>query len=99
MKIIPLQAVPSQSVSVILGAQNCTISVYQKDVGLFFDLSVNGNPVVYGRICRDRVKLVRSEYLGFSGDLFFADFAGNSDPEYSGFSDRFALVYLSPDEL
>lgn len=99
MTIIPLQAVPAQTVSVILGSQSCTISVYQKSVGVFFDLQLNGNTIVSGRVCRDRVKLVRSEYLGLIGDLFFADILGKEDPDYTGLGGRFVLVYLEADEI
>ncbi len=99
MKTIPLQAVPSQTVSVLLGGQNCQIAVYQKSTGLYLDLSVNNAPIVTTVICRDRVRLVRQVYRGFVGDLTFADMQGLSDPDYTGLGGRFLLVYLEAADL
>lgn len=50
LTIVPLEAVPSQSAQIILGGQNCLVRVYTKSTGLFFDLLVDGNPVVLGRM-------------------------------------------------
>ena len=96
LSIIPLQSVPSQSAQIVLGGQNCLVRVYQKSTGLFFDLLIDGNPIVQARICRDRNRLVRYERLGFSGDLFFVDSQGVSDPVYSGLGDRYNLFYATP---
>ena len=96
ISIIPLVAVPAQSAQIILGGQNCLIMVYQKSTGLFFDLLVDGSPIVQARICQDRNRLVRYERLGFSGDLFFADNQGVADPVYTGLGDRFNLFYATP---
>lgn len=98
MQIIPLEAVPAQSLRVKLAGQNCTIRVYQKTTGVYFDLDVEQINLVSGVLCRDRVKLVRYEYLGLTGDFSFMDTQGKSDPEYSGFGGRFDLVYLEGDE-
>jgi len=94
LSIVPLRSVPSQSLQIILGGQDCTIKVYHKAPGLFFDLSTLDGPVVAGRICRDRNLLVRYERLGFSGDLFFADTQGTDDPAWTRLRDRFQLFYL-----
>lgn len=99
MRTIPLQAVSSQTLSAVLANQNCQIAVYQKTTGLYFDLSVNNAPIVTTKLCRDRVKLVRQEYLGFDGDLAFVDTQGRDDPEYAGLGSRFVLVYLPASSL
>jgi hypothetical protein len=99
MRTIPLQAVPSQSLSVLLAQQNCQLNVYQKSTGLFLDLFINDSTVVTAVICRDRVRMVRQEYHGFVGDLCFADSLGNNDPDYAGLGGRYALVYLEPADL
>lgn len=93
LTVVPLEAVPSQSAQIILGDQNCLVRVYTKSTGLFFDLLVDGNPIVLGRICRDRCRLVRYERLGFNGDLFFVDNQGVDDPAFTGLGGRFNLVY------
>jgi len=99
MQTIPLQAVPSQSLSVLLASQNCQINVYQKSTGLFIDLSMNNSPVLTTVICRDRVRLIRQSYHGFVGDLAFVDTQGKSDPDYAGLAGRFALAYLEAADL
>lgn len=96
---IPLQATPAQSLSVVLNNQNCQINVYQKSTGLYLDLAVNNSPIVNAVICLDRVKIVREAYLGFQGDLAFADIQGTSDPDYMGFGSRYLLIYLEPSDL
>ncbi|WP_313622832.1 phage baseplate plug protein [Achromobacter sp.] len=99
MKGIPLKRVPAQTLSVMLNGQNCQISVYQKSTGVYLDLWLNNSPIVTSVLCHDRVRLVRSEYLGFLGDLTFVDTQGHADPEYLGFGSRFVLAYMEPLEL
>lgn len=99
MLIIPLQPLPSQTLSVAVGVQDCSIAVYQKSTGLFLNLSVGGTPRVQGVLCHDRVRLVRQAYLGFIGDLCFIDTQGKTDPVYTGLGVRYLLAYLSPDDV
>lgn len=99
MKRIPLQPVPSQTLSVVLSGQNCQISVYQKTTGVYLDLEVDNSPIVTTVLCHDRVRLVRSAYLGFFGDLTFVDIQGHADPQYEDLGSRFVLAYLEPLEL
>ena len=99
MMTIPLQAVASQTLSVVLAGQNCTINVYQKSTGLFLDLYIDDAPIVTTVLCHDRVRLVRSVYLGFVGDLCFYDTQGSSDPYYTGLGGRYQLMYLEESDL
>ena len=99
MQIIPLQAVPSQSVKAQLGNQPCKIVIQQKLYGVFLDLYVNEVLLVAGVICQDRNRLVRSAYIGFVGDLMFEDLQGAEDPTANGLGSRFQLVYLDASEL
>ena len=99
MVIIPLQAVPSQAVSVTLGTQISQINVYQKLPGLFIDLYVDNVLVIGGVICQNLNRIVRSAYLGFSGDLAFIDNQGDTDPVFTGLGTRYSLAYLSPADL
>lgn len=99
MQIIPLQAVPKQSVLVVLEDQNCQINVYQTFYGVFFDLYVDGALVLAGAIAQNLNPIVRTGYLGFSGDLAFIDNQGSEDPVYTGLGSRFSLAYLSPADL
>ena len=99
MLVIPVAAKPSQKLSVLLAGQNCQINVYQKTTGLYLDLAINNVPVKSGIVCRDRVRLIRHPYLGFIGDLMFADTQGTSDPSSDGLGSRFLLVYLEAADL
>lgn len=99
MQVIPLQPGPNQTVTVNLDDQVCQINVYQKSTGLFLDLFVNNALIIGGVICENKNRIVRSLYLGFQGDLAFADSQGSADPDYTGLGGRFALLYLSPGDL
>src|SRR6185312_13883234 len=98
MLIVPLQPVPSQSVSVVLGNQNCRIDVGQKSTGLFIDLYVNDVLIIGGVICENLNRIVRNKYFGFVGDLVFIDNEGTNDPDYTGLGSRYSLAYLEDGE-
>lgn len=99
MMTIPLQAVAAQTLNVSLSGQNCVINVYQKSVGLFLDLYIDDAPIVTAVLCHDRVRIVRDAYLGFIGDLFFADTQGVNDPVYTGLGAQFQFVYMEASDL
>ncbi len=93
MQIIPLTAVASQQLSASLGGQSCAIALYQKSTGLFFDLTVEGVPLVTAMLCMNGVGLVQQPYLGFVGQLAFIDTQGSNDPDYTALGTRFVLTY------
>ena len=93
MQIIPITAVAAQTFSIDLANQQCTVNLYQKSIGLFMDLTVNGTQILAGKICLDRVNVVRYSYLGFVGALAFVDTEGTSDPYYTGLGSRYILTY------
>ncbi len=97
--VIPLQATPSQIAQVTLDGQSCQIEVYQKRSGVYLNLYVNNTLIIGGVICENINRIVRSAYLGFSGDLCFLDNAGTDDPVYTGLGSRWTLMYLTSDEL
>lgn len=90
---IPLSPVASQTFTIQLNTQNCLINVYQKSTGLYFDLTFNNTQIVSSMLCLNLVGLVREEYLGFNGQLFFFDTQGTNDPTYSELGTRYILVY------
>lgn len=96
MQTIPLKAVPSQTLKVELGGQLCRIDIRQKATGLFLDLYVSDALLLAGVICQDRNRIVRSRYLGFTGDLAFVDGQGTADPTSDGLGTRFGLLWLEP---
>ena len=93
---IPLSAVPSQTLSIVLGGQSCQIAVYQKQpiadeygvaAGLFFDLLVGGVPIINTARCLDRTRLLLDrQYLGVIGDFMFLDTAATEGgpPTFNG---------------
>lgn len=99
MQVIPLQPVPSQVVTCLLGSQACKIAVSQKNTGMLVDLYVNDALVIGGVIAENVNRIVRSVYLGFIGDIAFIDLQGTSDPEYTGLGTRYQLVYLSESDI
>jgi len=101
---IPLRAVPSQTFSVQLGLQSCQINVYQRFYGVFLDLYSDNVLIVGGVQCENLNRIVRSKYLGFDGDLIFYDQQTDdkglgTDLVYTGFGDRYLLLYLTDANL
>lgn len=99
MQIVPLDAVPSQTLTTVLNAQECVIHVYQRTTGLYLDLWINGTTVLVGVICHDRTLLVLNTYLGLLGDLTFIDTLGTADPDYTALGSRWLLAFLLPSEI
>lgn len=102
MQIVPLQALPSQTLQVQLGGQACVLNIYQLAYGLFVDVYVGATLIIGGVICENLNRIVRSAYLGFVGDFVFADTqsgANGADPIYTGLGARFQLIYLDPADL
>lgn len=99
MQIIPIQAAPAQSLSVLLADQNCQIDIATKSTGMFIGLYVDSSLIISGVVCENRNRIVRGIYLGFSGDLMFVDLQGGLDPDYRELGARFILVYIPADEL
>lgn len=93
ISVIPLVVTPAQSLTVQLGDQSCQIVVRQRRTGLYVDLSVQDEPIALGVIARNLVKMVRGKYLGFVGDIFFADTIGTDDPDYTGLGGRFLFLW------
>ena len=98
-QIVPLQAVPNQTLQVQLSAQPCIINLYQTDYALFMDLYVGNSLIACGVICQNLNRIVRSAYRGFVGDLAFVDTQGSTDPVYTGLGARYQLIYFDEKSL
>ena len=94
MKVIPITDTPAQSLRAALAGQACRIDIRMKSTGVFLDLYVSDVLVVSGVACRNRVRVVRSVYLGLIGDLAFVDTQGTDDPTSPGLGSRFLLCYI-----
>ena len=99
MQLVPLKPVPSQLLNVSLGNQQCQLKVYERFYGLYVDLYVNNALVIGGVKGENLNRVVRSLYLGFTGDFVFADAQGSDDPSYDGLGSRFFLFYLTTADL
>jgi len=99
MQIVPINATPSQTLSISLANQSCTLNLYQRLSGFYMDVLVNDEPIIEGVICEDRNRIVRDLYLGFVGDFAFIDTQGTSDPQYMGLGARWLLAYLEASDL
>lgn len=96
---VPLQAVPAQTLTVILGGQSCQLNVFSKLGVIYMDVFINNAVVILGVQCQNANRIIRSVYLGFTGDLIFVDTQGSSDPSYQGLGSRFLLEYLEEADL
>ena len=94
-QIIPISDNYSQTLTVSLSGQQCTINLYQKSTGFYCDLYVNNSLVIGGVICHNLNKIVRDSYLGFIGDLYFYDTQGVDDPSSPGLGSRYQFLYLN----
>lgn len=99
MQMIPIRAVPNQTLQVLVASQAVTLNVYQFAYGLFIDVYLNDALVVGGVICNNLTRIVRSAYLGLAGDFAFVDTQGSKNPVYTGLGDRFQLLYLEEADL
>lgn len=92
---IQLAAVPNQTLSVTLAQQNAQLALRQNGNYMYFDLAVDGGPIVTQRICLDRQPLLEDvKYRGFVGDFKWYDIQGNQPPNYLGIGTRFYLMYI-----
>lgn len=99
MKIISLNAIDAQEFSSNLGGIAYNFRLLDKgEAGVFLDIYEGVDPVLTGILCLDRVRLVRSAYLNFPGDLMFVDQEGFTHPVYTGFGSRYLLYYLTEDD-
>lgn len=90
---VPILPIKSQELVVQLGGQSCRIRIHWQTYALYVDLYVNDALIIGGVIAQNLNRIVRSKYLGFTGDLYFFDTMGRSDPTWQGLNDRFVLIY------
>lgn len=99
MILVPLAAVPSQTLSIRLGGQPCQITVRTLGSLLYFSLLINDEPIVLSRVCRNRQRLLLdARYQNFVGDFMFVDTFEDEQPVYTGLGTRWFFYYLNADE-
>lgn len=113
MLTVPLSAVPSQTLQIVLGGQNVQMAVYTKDgydftdptletpnTNIYVDLAYNNIVLTTTQIALDEKRLLLNrQYLGFIGDFMFIDTQGFDDPQYAGLGARWLLLYLEAADL
>lgn len=100
MKIIPLSKIDAQRFSITLQDKAYSFRLLDRGMaGVFLDVFQEQDALITGILCLDRVRLIRSAYRLFPGDLMFVDQQGTLSPDFTRFGDRFLLYYLTPDEL
>lgn len=92
---IPLKQRPSQSVNITLDGQPCTIILRLLGGRQYLSLSKSGTVICDNVLIQDRSKIVRAAYTGFTGDLISVDLQGGDPPEYTGWGERWVLVFSS----
>lgn len=90
---VPLKALPSQSVSVVLAGQPCSIGIRQIGGRQYLSLSLNGTVICQNVLMVNRSAIVRAAYTGFVGDLAAVDTQGDDAPEYTGWGSRWVLAF------
>jgi hypothetical protein len=96
--LVPLKAIPSQSISIVLNGQPCVIDVRLLGARQYFSLSVNGVVICRNVLMVNLSRIVRAEYTGFIGDFAVVDTQGDEAPDYSGWGTRWLLLYFEPIE-
>jgi len=99
MQEISLQPSKAQLVNITLAGQSCAIKLHQRTTGFYMDLYIGDKAIMQGVICLNSTRMVRYDYLGFSGDLVFIDTKGSMDPAHDEIGTRFKLYYLTAEEL
>ena len=87
-EVIPLRAVPKQSLVARPGGNVYIIDIVTRRGRLYITVRVNGVTV-----SRNRALL---SYAPIEGDLMLVDNAGNSDPDWQQLGQRFLLTYWPP---
>lgn len=100
---IPLIQQPNQELNIILNEQNCTIQVKQLGDYVYLSLWLDDTLIRESAICMIGVFIIQGTLTHFNGNLVFIDATSpannQSQPDYSQFSDRFKLLYLTDDEV
>lgn len=61
------------------------------DGSLICNIYVNNEVQVLSEVCCNKMPLVPTNIL--NGNIYFMDMDGNDDPEYTGFNDKYLLIF------
>lgn len=94
ISLIPIEQIPNQTLWIDLNNQSCEIHIYERYGYTFMDITVDDEVVIQGQLCLNNTDIIQYNHLKFNGQLKFVDTQGNNDPYYTGFNERYALVYV-----
>lgn len=99
MMIIPIQATPNQSLSVILDGNTWGIALKTVDFATVVSLTLNGDDVIDGARAAAGTLIIPAQYLEKSSGNFFFVTANQQIPFYNQFGLTQSLLYISASEL
>lgn len=94
---INLLQVPNQSLSCNLtDDENNTYAVdidlrTLSDGNMVANISIDGEMIISSVMCCNKMPLIPSNMI--NGNIYFEDEFDNTDPVYSGFNDKYKLIY------
>lgn len=91
---VPLSALPSQELSLVLGNQDVTVRVLTRGDYLYLDILKESTPVIQGQLIVIGQNLLPADLSGFVGNFQMVDINGNSDPVYTGLGTQYRLLYI-----
>ena len=93
INIIPIRAVPSQTVQVTLAGQPVTLYLRQLGGRQYISVSWAGTVLCETVLMVNRSAIIRAAYSGFVGDIAVYDTQGDDAPEYTGWGSRWLLLF------
>ena len=98
---VPLISVVNQELNIILGDQNCTIAIYQKEKNTYLDLFVGDSAIRVGALCVPKAPIILKP-CNFVGQLYIVDIDSPPNaqtlPNYKELGKRYKLFYLDKQE-
>lgn len=90
---VPLIALPSQELSLVLGNQDVTVRVLTRGDYLYLDVLKESEPVILGQLIVTGQNLLPAGLSDFTGNFQMVDLNGDSDPVYTGLGTQYRLLY------
>lgn len=89
---IELDKIPNQTIRVKLDEKSYNLTFITRNGHIYLnEMDIEDEKVLCGIICLNKTNIF--QYIDFKGKLYFEDLNGNENPVYTGFNDRFILVY------
>lgn len=90
---IEIEQVASQDVATVVNGQACGISLREIEGRQYFGLTLNGVRLCENVLIQHNSNLVCMPYSALVGDFIAIDTQGEEPPLYTGWGDRWVLLY------